>query len=161
SEVFSAILELIRPVGTYLYGRRMYETMAGWDTAHLDPNAPAFIPGLKELETDFANVWRNADKIVYSKTLQRASTARTRIDAFDPDQIRQLKATSERDLNVGGPNIAAAMIAANLVDEFHAFVAPIIIGGGKPWLPQDLRIPLELASEQRLGRVVHLHYRRA
>lgn len=160
-EYFSAILELVRPAGTYLYGRRLYETMAVWETAHLEPNAPAYVPGLKELETDFANVWRSADKIVYSRTLQRASSARTRIDAFDPDQVRQLKATSARDLTVGGPHIAAAMIAANLVDEFHAFVHPIIVGGGNPWLPQDRRIPLELVGEQRVGRVVHLHYRRA
>ena len=160
-EHFSAILELVRPVGTYLDGRRLYEMMAVWDTAHLDPNAPAYAPGLKELETDFANVWRSADKIVFSKTLERASTARTRIEAFDPDKVRQLKATSERDLTVGGPHIAAPMIAANLVDDFHAFVIPIIVGGGNAWLPQDLRIPLELVNEQRLGGVVHLHYRRA
>lgn len=87
---------------------------------------------------------------------------RTRIErAFDPDQIRRLKATSERDLIVGGPHLAAAMIATNLVDELHAFIHPIIIGAGTPWLPRDLRIPLELAGERRLGRAVHLHYRRS
>jgi dihydrofolate reductase len=160
-EVFAAILELVRPIGTYLYGRRMYETMAVWETAHLDPGAPAFTPGLLALERDFAAVWRGADKIVFSTTLPRTSTARTRIErAFDPDQICRLKATSERDLTIGGPHLAAAMIAANLVDEFHAFVHPLIGGGGNPWLPQDLRIPLELVDEHRLGVVVHLHYRR-
>jgi dihydrofolate reductase len=161
-ELFAAITELERPIGTYLYGRHMYETMAVWETAHLDAGGPAFTPGLLELECEFAALWRAADKIVFSTTLPRASTARTRIDrAFDPDQIRRLKATSERDLTVGGPGLAAAMIAADLVDEFHAFVHPIIIGGGNPWLPQGLRIPLELAGERRLGVCVHLHYRRA
>jgi dihydrofolate reductase len=162
AEVFAAITKLIRPIGTYLYGRRMYETMAVWDTAHIDPGGPAFIPGLLELEREFAAIWRAADKIVFSTTLPRVSTPRTRIErAFDSDQIRRLKATSERDLTVGGPHLAAEMIAANLVDELHAFVNPIIIGGGNPWLPPDLRIPLELAGERRLGGIVHLHYRPA
>jgi dihydrofolate reductase len=138
----------------------MYETMAVWETAHLDASAPAFTPGLLELEREFAAMWRAADKIVFSTTLPRASTPRTRIErAFDPDEIRRLKATRERDLTVGGPRVAAAMIAANLVDDFHVFVHPIILGGGNPWLPQDLRIPLELAGERRLGGIVHLHYR--
>jgi dihydrofolate reductase len=162
AEVFAAITELVRPIGTYLYGRRMYETMSPWDSAHIDPGGPAFIPGLLALEQDFAGIWRAADKVVFSTTLPRASTPRTRIErAFDAEQIRRLKATSERDLTVGGPQLAAAMIAADLVDELHAFVNPIIIGGSKPWLPPDLRIPLELAGERRFGGVVHLHYSRA
>lgn len=161
-ELFAAITELERPIGTYLYGRQLYETMVVWDTAHLAAGGPAFTPGLLELEREFAAIWRAAEKIVFSTTLARASSARTRIErAFDPDPIRRLKATSEHDITVGGPRLAAAMIAANLVDEFHAFVHPIIIGGGNPWLPGDVRIPLELASERRLGRVVHLHYRRS
>ncbi len=161
-DVFAAITDLVRPIGTYLYGRRMYEAMAVWETAHHDPGEPAFTPGLLELERDFAAIWRAADKIVFSTTLQGASTPRTRIErAVDPDQIRRLKAASERDLTVGGPHLAAAMLAADLVDELHAFVYPIIIGGGMPWLPPDLRIPLELAGQHRLGDVVHLHYRRA
>jgi dihydrofolate reductase len=160
AEVFAAVLALERPIGTYLYGRRMYETMAVWETAHLDASTPAFTPGLLELERDFAAVWRAADKIVFSTTLARASTPRTRIErAFDPDQVRRLKATSERDLTVGGPHLAAAMIAANLVDDFHVFVNPIILGGGNPWLPPDVRMALELVDEHRLGGVVHLHYR--
>lgn len=161
-ELFAAITELERPIGTYLYGRHMYETMAVWETAHLDAGGPAFTPGLLELECEFAALWRAADKIVYSTTLPRASTPRTRIErAFDPDPLRRLKATSERDLTVGGRRLAAAMIAADLVDELHQFVHPIIIGGGNPWLPPDLRVPLELAGERRLGGIVHLHYRRA
>jgi dihydrofolate reductase len=161
-ELFGAILELQRPVGTYLYGRRLYETMAVWDTAHVDAGGPAFVPGLLELEREFADMWRAADKIVFSTTLPRATTPRTRIErAVDPDQIRRLKATSERDLIVGGPHLAAAMMAASLVDDLHAFVHPCLIGGGNPWLPRDLRMSLELASERRLGGVVHLHYRRS
>lgn len=160
-EVFSAILELVRPAGTYLYGRRMYETMALWETAHVAPDAPAFMPGLDALERDFAAVWRAADKVVFSTTLQRASTARTRIaPALDLDQLRRLKATSDRDLTVGGPQLAAALLAADLVDELHAFVYPLSVGGGKPWLPPDQRIALELVDARRLGSIVHLHYRR-
>jgi dihydrofolate reductase len=160
AEVFAAITELVRPIGTHLYGRRMYETMAVWDTAHTDPGGPAFVPGLLELEREFAAIWRASDKVVFSTTLPSVSTARTRIErALDPDQVRRLKATSERDLTVGGPRLAAEMIAADLVDDLHAFVNPIIIGGGSPWLPPDIRIPLELAGERRLGSVGHLHYR--
>jgi dihydrofolate reductase len=160
AEVFAAVLELVRPIGTYLYGRRMYETMAVWETAHLDAGTPAFTPGLLELERDFAALWRAADKIVFSTTLAHASTPRTRIErVVDPDQLRRLKTTSERDLTVGGPNLAAAMIAANLIDEFHAFVNPIILGRGNPWLPPNVRMTLELVDEHRLGGIVHLHYR--
>jgi riboflavin biosynthesis pyrimidine reductase len=133
--------------------------MVVWDTAHLEPGGPPFIPGLLELEREFAATWRAADKIVFSATLASVSSARTRIErAFDPDRIRQLKAASARDLTVGGPHLAAAMIAAGLVDELHAFVHPIILGGGTPWLPRDVRIPLELAGERRLGGVVHMHF---
>lgn len=161
AELFATFNELVRPIGTYLYGRRLYETMAVWDTAHLQPGGPAFIPGLGELEREFADLWRAADKIVFSSTLTGTSTSRTRIErAFDPDQIRQVKATSERDITVGGPHLAAAMIAANVVDELHAFVHPIIVGGGNHWLPRDVRIPLELVTERRLGPVVYMKYRR-
>lgn len=159
-ELFATFNELLRPVGTYLYGRRLYETMAGWDTAHLQPGDPEFIPGLRELEREFADLWRAADKIVFSSTLTQPSTSRTRIErGFDPDQIRRLKATSERDITVGGPHLAAAMIAANVVDELIAFVHPILVGGGNAWLPRDVRIPLELVTERRLGPFVYLKYR--
>jgi dihydrofolate reductase len=159
-EFYAAINEMHRAVGTYLYGRRMYETMSGWDTAHLDASGPAFTPGLLEHEREFAGLWRAADKIVFSTTLDHASTARTRIErVLDEDRIRALKAASERDLTVGGPQLAAAMIDAKLVDELHAFVHPIIVGAGRPWLPQNVRLPLELAGERSLGRIVHLQYR--
>jgi dihydrofolate reductase len=159
-ELFAAFNDLQRPIGTYLYGRRLYEMMAVWETAHVEPGAPAFTPGLQDLEREFATLWRAADKIVFSTTLRHASTPRTRIaHAFEQDQIRRLKAASERDLTVGGPHLAAAMLAANLVDELQAFIHPIIVGGGTPWLPRDLRVPLELVDERRLGGVVQLRYR--
>src|SRR5262249_2267007 len=124
--VYEMFNELQRPIGTYLYGRRLYETMAEWDTAHVEPGAPAFHPGMEELEREFATLWRAADKIVFSTTLERASTPRTRIErAFDPAQIRALKASSERDLTVGGPTLAAAMLAAGLVDDLHAVIHPV------------------------------------
>ncbi len=160
-EFLEAINALERRVGTYLYGRRLYETMAVWDTAHLEPGAPAFSPGNADLEREFADLWRAAEKIVFSTKLSQPSTPRTRIErTFEPDRIRELKATSDRDLTVGGAQLAAAMIAANLVDEFHVFVHPFIVGGGMPFFPPDVRIPLELVHEQRLGPIVHLQYRR-
>lgn len=159
-ELFAAFNELQRSVGTYLYGRRLYETMAVWDTAHLEPGTPAFVPGLRELEGEFATLWRAADKVVFSRTLASASTPRMRIErAVDPAQIRRLKETSERDLTVGGAHLAAAMLAANLVDELQQFIHPIIVGGGTHWLPRELRMPLELAGERRFGGVVQLRYR--
>lgn len=159
-EVFSTILELVRGAKTHVYGRRMYEVMSPWETAHLAPDAPPFVPGLGELERDFAAVWRAADKLVISTTLATAGTQRTRIaPAFDADAIRSLK--RDHDVTVGGPRLAGAMMAADLVDEFHAFVSPIILGGGKPWLPSNLRLRLELAGEQRIGSVVRLQYARS
>ena len=110
---------------------------------------------------DFAEIWQAADKIVYSRTLERYRSARTRIERdFDPEAVRQLKAAAERDLTVGGPDLAAQAIRAGLVDEYHLFVAPIVVGGGTPSLPDDVRLPLELLDERRFGNgVVHLHYR--
>jgi dihydrofolate reductase len=158
--VFAAILEIQRRAGTYFYGRRMYETMAVWDTALVDPAQPGFVPGLLELEQEFASLWRAADKVVFSTTLSRVATPRTSIDrAIDPDRIRELKANTTRDITVGGPHLASAMLAANLVDDIHVFVHPVIIGHGIPIVPRDVRIPLELVAERRLGAVTHLQYR--
>ena len=152
-EVHTFINDLERPVGTYLYGRRMYDTMAGWET---DPTLAA----QSQLMHDFAQIWQAADKIVYSKTLETVSTGRTRIERdFDPEAVRQMKASAERDLTVGGPDLAAQGIKAGLVDECHLFVAPIVVGGGKPSLPNDIRLKLELVDERRFGNgMVHLHY---
>jgi dihydrofolate reductase len=159
-ELMQAFNDLERPIGTYLYGRKLYETMAVWDTAHLSPDSTPFAPGLLELEREFATLWRSADKIVFSTTLAAPTTPRTRIERrVDPDHIRTLKATSTRDLTVGGPDLAAAMLAhEGLVDELQAFIHPIIVGGGHPWLPRDLRLPLALAAERRIGPIVHLRY---
>jgi dihydrofolate reductase len=153
-EVHGFINDLERPVGTYLYGRRMYETMAGWET-------DATLAAQSELMSDFARIWQAADKIVYSKTLERASTGRTRIERdFDPETVRRMKASAGSDLTVGGPNLAAHAFKAGLVDECHLFVAPIVVGSGKQSLPDDVRLELELLDERRFGSgMVHLRYR--
>jgi dihydrofolate reductase len=153
-EVHSFVNDLERPVGTYLYGRRMYEVMAYWETAHTLGDEPPIIQ-------DFAEIWQAADKIVYSRTLETVSSARTRIERdFDPETIRRMKASAERDISVGGPDLAAQAIEAGLVDELHLFVVPVVVGGGKRFLPDNLRLKLELLDERRFGSgVVHLHYR--
>jgi dihydrofolate reductase len=153
-EVHRFVNDLERPIGTYLYGRRIYETMVYWETAHTLPDQPPFIQ-------DFAGIWQAADKIVYSKTLDTPSSARTRIERdFDPDAVRRMKASAERDISVGGPHFAAQAIKAGLVDEYHLFLTPIIVGGGKQSLPDNVRLELELLDERRFGNgVVHLHYR--
>ena len=152
-EVHTFINELERPVGTYLYGRRMYEVMVAWETLTL-ADQPPFIQ-------EFAELRQAADKIVYSKTLETVSSARTRIERdFDPEAVRQMKAAAERDMIVGGPDLAARAIKAGLVDEWHLFLAPSVVGGGKPSLPNDVRLTLELLDERRFeGGMVHLRYR--
>jgi dihydrofolate reductase len=153
-EVHRLVNELERPVGTYLYGRRMYEVMVYWETAHTLPDQPQFT-------RDFAEIWQAADKIVYSKTLETAASARTRIERdFDPEAVSQLKASAGRDITVGGPDLAAQAIRAGLVDELQLFVAPVVVGGGKQSLPSDVRLKLELLDERRFGSgVVYLRYR--
>jgi dihydrofolate reductase len=153
-EVHAFINDLDRPVGTYLYGRRMYETMVGWET---DPTLADRSP----LMRDFAQIWRAADKIVYSRTLERVTSARTRIERdFDPEAVRRMKAAAGRDLTVGGPDLAAHAIKAGLVDEWRLFVTPIVVGGGKRSVPDNVRVKLELLDERHFkGGVVYLHYR--
>ncbi len=153
-EVHAFINDLQRPIGTYLYGRRMYETMIGWET---DPTLADRSP----LMRDFAEIWQAADKIVYSKTLEAVSTTRTRIERdFDPEAVRQKKALAGRDLTVGGPELAAEAFKAGLVDECHLFVAPMVVGGGKRSLPDKVRLMLELLDERRFGNgMVYLNYR--
>ena len=153
-EVHTFVNDLERPVGTYLYGRRMYEVMVYWETAHLLADQPPYIQ-------DFAEIWQAADKIVYSKTLEAVSSARTRIErAFDPEAVRKMKAAAGRDLTVGGPDLAAQAFKAGLVDELHLFVAPVAVGGGKQSLPNNVRLELELLDEHRFGSgMVHLRYR--
>ena len=151
-EVHAFVNDLQRPVGTYLYGRRMYETMVYWETAHTVADHP--------VERDYAQIWQAAEKVVYSKTLETASSARTRIErAFDPDAIRQMKASAERDISVGGSGLAAQAFGDGLVDELYLFVAPIVVGGGKPALPEGVRVKLELLDERSFGNgTAYLHY---
>jgi len=152
-EVHTFVNDLERPIGTYLYGRRMYEVMADWETAHTLADQPAVIQ-------DFAKIWRAADKVVYSRTLGTVSSARTRIErVFDPEAVRQMKASATRDISVGGPDLAAQAIKAGLVDECHLFIAPIMVGGGKQSLP-GVRMNCELLDVRGFGNgVVHLHFR--
>jgi dihydrofolate reductase len=153
-EVHEFVNDLDRSAGTYLYGRRLYETMVFWETAQMLADQPPVI-------YDYATLWQAADKIVYSRTLDAVSSARTRIERdFDPETIRQLKLTSERDITVGGSALAAQAMMAGLVDELHFFVTPIVVGGGKPSLPDHCRVKLNLLDERRFrSGVVHLHYR--
>ena len=152
-EVHTFINDLERPVGSYLYGRRLYEVMVAWETMPL-ADQPPFI-------RDFAEIWRAADKIVYSRTLEAVSSARTRIEReFDPEAVRQMKAAAERDISVGGLDLAAQAFNAGLVDELHLFVAPVVVGGGKRSLPDNVRLELELLDERRFcNGMIHVHYR--
>jgi dihydrofolate reductase len=153
-EVHTFVNDLERPVGTYLYGRRMYDVMVYWETAHTLTEQPRFVQ-------DFAEIWQAADKIVYSKTLETVSSARTRLErGFDPEAVRQMKTHAGRDITVGGPDLAAQAIKSGLVDGYHFFVSPIVVGGGKQCLPDNVRLKLELLDERRFGNgVVHLQYR--
>jgi dihydrofolate reductase len=153
-EVHRFVMDLERPAGTYLYGRRMYETMRYWETAHTVPGQPAFA-------LEFAGVWQAAEKIVFSTTLESVSSARTRIERdFDPSMIRRLKSASARDMTVGGADLAGQAIKAGLVDELQLFLVPVIVGGGKPALPRGARTDLELLDTRRFaGGAVYLRYR--
>ena len=153
-EVHAFVNDLERPIGTYLYGRRMYETMALWETASSEADRPAVF-------RDYAAIWRAAEKIVYSRALQTVSSAMTRVEReFEPDAVRRLKLASTTDIAVGGAELAGHAIRAGLVDECHLFLCPIVVGGGKRALPDNVRAPLELLDERRFRNgVVHLHYR--
>lgn len=153
-EVFAFITDLVRPVGTHVYGRRMYETMAVWET---DPTLAA----QSELMADFADLWKAADKLVYSTTLEAVPTAKTRVaHDFEPDAVDDLKRSADRDLTVSGPALAAHAFEAGLVDECHIFTYPVLVGDGKSAFPSNARFSLELLEEHRFGNgVVHLGYR--
>jgi dihydrofolate reductase len=152
-EVHTFVNDLERPIGTYLYGRRMYEVMVAWETVGRAEES-SFV-------REYAEIWRAADKVVYSRTLEAPAGARTRIERdFDAEAVRQLKAEAERDLSVGGPELAAQALEGGLVDECHVFLAPIVVGGGKPFLPRGVRLRLELLDQRRFANgMVHLHYR--
>jgi dihydrofolate reductase len=153
-EVHAFVNDLERGATTYLYGRRMYETMAVWETMGTAPDD-------EPVHREFADMWRAADKIVYSTTLDRPTTARTRIvRTFDPDEVSDLKRSSAADLAIGGPAVAANAFRAGLVDQVHLFLHPVIVGGGKPALPSGVRVGLELEEERRFASgVVYLRYR--
>jgi dihydrofolate reductase len=153
-EVHRFVNDLERPIGTHLYGRRMYEVMRYWETAPTGNGEPS-------AGQEYAKIWQTADKIVYSKSLERASTGKTRIEReFDPEAIQQLKAAAARDISVSGPTLAAQALKLGLVDECHLFLSPIVVGGGNPALPDNVRLVFELLDERRFSNgVVHLHYR--
>lgn len=153
-ETYAFWTDFQRSIGTYLYGRRMYETMVYWETASTSGDQP-------EVKREFAQIWRAAEKIVYSRTLQAVSSARTRIEReFDPDAIRRLKESSGADITIGGPELAGRAMSEGLVDECHLLLNPIVLGGGKRALQDNLRMRLELLGERRFrSGVVHLHYR--
>ena len=152
-QVHAFVNDLERDVGTYLYGRRMYEVMVAWETMDATGQPPAV--------ADYTRVWQAADKVVFSRELSEVSSARTRIEReFDPAAVRAWKAAADRDLSVGGPGLAAAALRAGLVDECHLFLHPVAVGGGTPALPDRVRLDLELLDERRFDSgVVHLHYR--
>jgi dihydrofolate reductase len=152
-EVHAFVNDLERSVGTYLYGRRMYDVMAVWQS--LDPSREPDVIG------DYASIWRAADKVVYSRTLPQPTTPRTRIErAFDPAAVGELKGSSPHDLSIGGAELAGQAIAAGLVDECHLFLNPVVVGGGKRALPEGVHRQLELLAQHRFQNgVVHLHYR--
>jgi len=151
-EVHAFVNDLSRPVGTFLFGRGMYEVLVAWETLDLAGQPPAI--------QDFAEIWRAAEKIVFSRTLESVSSARTRLEReFDPEAVRRLKDEAGQDLAIGGPRLAGQAIAAGLVDEYHFFLAPAIVGGGKPMLPVDVRLDLELRDERRFASgFVYLSY---
>jgi dihydrofolate reductase len=153
--VHAFINDLQRSVGTYLYGRRMYDVMRVWETLDLTDQPPHL--------RDFAELWRAADKVVYSRTLATVPTARTRLERdFDPAVVRRLKAEADRDLTVAGPHLAAEALRAGLVDEYHLFLTPVVVGGGTPLLPGKLRLMLDLLDQRRFDNgVVYLRYRTA
>jgi dihydrofolate reductase len=153
-EVHRFVNDLERPVGTYLYGRRMYEVMSPWETMDA-------VPDQSQVSLDFARIWQAADKVVYSSTLEQVSTPRTRIERqFDPEAVRQLKASAGPDISVGGAHLAAQAIQAGLVDEYHLFLTPTVVGGGNQALPDHVRLDLDLQDERRFASgVVFLRYR--
>jgi dihydrofolate reductase len=153
-ELLRFVNELERPAGTYLYGRRMYQTMLYWETAHTLPGLPASIQ-------EFTGIWQAAEKIVFSRTLASVSSARTRVErTFDPGVIRQLKSAAEHDISVGGADLAGQAIKAGLVDELRLLLLPVLVGGGKGALPHGIRSELELLDTRRFASgAVYLRYR--
>lgn len=154
AEVHEFVNELVRSVGTHLYGRRMYEVMSAWETLRERTDLPA-------VEREFASIWHDSDKVVYSSTLVEVTTERTRLErAFEPTTVQVMKNEARKDLTVSGPELAAAALEAGIVDEVHLFLVPVSVGSGKPALPEGLRLRYELLEQRRFGNgTVHLRYR--
>ena len=152
-DVHAFVNDLERPIGTYLLGRRMYDVMAYWETAHTLPDQSA-------IEQDYARIWQAADKVVYSRTLETVSSERTRIERdFDPGAIRQLKESADSDISIGGPELAAEALRAGLVDEFQLFLNPVVVGGGTRALPDGVHLQLDLLDEHHFANgAIYLHY---
>ena len=152
-EVHSFVNDLERPIGTHLYGRRMYEVLVAWETMGDEPGHPPVI-------LEYAEIWKDTDKVVYSRTLEKASSERTRMEReFDPGAVRELKQQADRDLSIGGPQLAAEAFRAGLVDEVHLFLAPAVVGGGNRALPDGVRRDLELRDQRRFGNgMVYVRY---
>ena len=152
-EVHAFVNDMERPIGTYLLGRRMYEVLVVWETMDT-ADEPSTIE-------DYARIWHAADKIVYSRSLDAVGSAKTQLErSFDPDAVREMKASEERDISVGGPDLAGQAIRAGLVDEIQLYLSPVVVGGGTRALPDDVRLDLELLDERRFGNgVVHVRYR--
>jgi dihydrofolate reductase len=152
-DLFTFIDDILRPLGTHLYGRRLYETMAVWET---DPALAAQSPR----NAAFAEQWQAADKVVFSTTLDAVSTSNTRLErTFDPAAVRRLKASATSDVLIGGADLAGQALAAGVIDELHLFIRPVVLGGGKPALPESTRLALDLVDQRRLGGVTYLRYR--
>jgi dihydrofolate reductase len=153
ADVLAFVNDLERPIGTYLYGRRLYEVMVYWEDFQAQPNQPAAVP-------DYAELWRAADKVVYSSTLEAARSARTRIErGFDAGAVRAMKDAAGRDLTIGGPTLAAHAFRAGLVDEVRLLMSPVSVGGGTRFLPEHQRLDLRLLDERRFGNgVVYVRY---
>jgi dihydrofolate reductase len=150
-EVHTFVNDLERPIGTYLYGRRLYDVMVAWET----------IADEQPFVQDYARIWRAADKIVFSRSLETVTSERTRIErSFDPDAIREMKSSTDKAISIGGPTLAAQAFGAGLVDEIRLFLAPIIVGAGTRALPNGVRRPLELLDERRFDNgMVYLRHR--
>lgn len=153
-EVHAHVNDAERDLGTHLYGRRMYDVMRYWQTAHEEPDQP-------EIGLDYARIWQAAEKVVYSRSLAEVTTPRTRLErAFDPAEVRALVDAAARDVSIGGPTLAAEALRAGIVDDCHVYLTPVVVGGGTSWLPGGVRVGLQLVDERRFANgVVHLHYR--
>lgn len=152
-EVHAFVNNLERPIGTHLYGRRMYETMKAWDTDEI-------LKGQPQVMHDYAKIWRAADKIVYSRSLEEGETARTRLEStFDPEAVRTLKEIEQQHISIGGAELAGQALDAALVDELHLLLVPVVVGAGKPALPVQARMALNLLGQQNFANgTIYLHY---